>query len=72
VFGGVALASVLNYLFYMLIGRGGGVEIYGVVTSLLSAVLVLSAPAIVVQLIVARLASDLEAARRLPGSAPAC
>jgi O-antigen/teichoic acid export membrane protein len=66
VFGGVALASVLNYLFYMLIGRGGGVEIYGVVTSLLSAVLVLSAPAIVVQLIVARLASDLEARGDFP------
>lgn len=60
VFAGVVLANILNYLYYMLIGRRGGVETYGVVTSLLSAVLVLSAPAIVVQLIVARLASDLE------------
>jgi O-antigen/teichoic acid export membrane protein len=61
VFGGVLLANILNYLYYMLVGRTGGVEIYGIVTSLLSAVLVLSAPAIVLQLIVARLAADLEA-----------
>ena len=59
VFGGVALASVFNYLYYMLIGRSAGVETYGVVTSLASALLVLSAPAVVVQLIVARLAADL-------------
>jgi len=65
VFGGVALANILAYLFYMLIGRLGGVVTYGVVASLLSAVLVLSAPAIVVQLIVARLAADLAARRDL-------
>ena len=61
VFAGVLLANILNYLFYMLIGRRGGVETYGIVTSLASAILVLSAPAIVLQLIVARLAADLEA-----------
>jgi O-antigen/teichoic acid export membrane protein len=61
VFGGVVLANILNYLYYMLVGRTGGVETYGVVTSLLSAMLVFSAPAIVVQIIVARLAADLEA-----------
>jgi O-antigen/teichoic acid export membrane protein len=61
VFGGVAMANIFGYLFYMLIGRRAGVETYGVVTSLLSAVLVLAAPAIVIQLIVARLAADLEA-----------
>ena len=61
VFAGVLLANILNYLYYMLVGRAGGVETYGVVTSLTSALLVLSAPAIVVQLIVARLAADLEA-----------
>jgi O-antigen/teichoic acid export membrane protein len=61
VFAGVLLANVLNYLYYMLVGRTGGVETYGVVTSLASALLVLSAPAIVLQLIVARLAADLEA-----------
>ena len=66
VFAGVVLASLFNYLYYMLIGRRGGVETYGVVTSLASALLVLSAPAIVVQLIVARLAADLEARGDVP------
>jgi O-antigen/teichoic acid export membrane protein len=61
VLGGVVIASLFNYLFYMLIGRRAGVETYGIVTSLLSALLVVSAPATVVQLIAARLAADLEA-----------
>ena len=61
VFAGVVLANVLNYLYYMLVGRAGGVEIYGVVTSLTSVLLVVSAPAIVGQLIVARLAGELQA-----------
>lgn len=60
-FGGVVMASAANYLFYILISRRAGVETYGVVTSLISAILVLSAPATVVQLIAARLAADLEA-----------
>lgn len=61
VFGGVAAASLFNYLFYMLLGRLIGVESYGVVTSLMSALLVIGAPAIVAQLIAARLAADLKA-----------
>ncbi len=61
VFGGVAFASAFNYGFYILISRRAGVETYGVVTSLISALLVLTAPATVVQLIGARLAADLEA-----------
>jgi O-antigen/teichoic acid export membrane protein len=60
-FAGVIMASAANYLFYILISRRAGVETYGVVTSLISAILVLSAPATVVQLIAARLAADLEA-----------
>lgn len=60
-FAGVVLASLCNYLYYVLIGRRAGVEIYGVVAAVTSALLVLSAPAIVIQLIVARLAADLEA-----------
>ena len=44
VFGGVVLANVLNYLYYMLIGRRAGVVAYGVVSSLTSALLVLAAP----------------------------
>ena len=61
VFAGVVLASVFNYLYYMLIGRRASIETYGVVTSLASALLVLTAPATVAQLIAARLAADLEA-----------
>jgi O-antigen/teichoic acid export membrane protein len=67
VFGGIVVASLFNYLFYMLMGRRLGVEGYGVVTSLASALLVVSAPALVGQLIAARLAADLEAR----GDAPA-
>lgn len=61
VFGGVAIASLFNYLYYALIGRIAGVETYGVVTSLASALLVVSAPATMVQTVAARLAADLEA-----------
>lgn len=61
VFGGVVVANVFSYLFYVLISRRAGVEAYGVVTSLISALLVLAAPATVVQLIAARFAADLEA-----------
>jgi O-antigen/teichoic acid export membrane protein len=59
VFGAVVITNVFNYLFYMLIGRRGGVETYGIVTSLTSAVLVVSALATVAQLVAARLAADL-------------
>lgn len=51
----------------MLIGRRVGVDAYGVVTSLASTFYVIGAPAIVAQLIVARLAADLEA-RNDPGA----
>jgi O-antigen/teichoic acid export membrane protein len=61
VFGGVAFASLFNYLFYMLLGRRVDVDSYGVITSLASALLVIGAPGIVAQLIAARLAADLEA-----------
>lgn len=59
-FAGVASASLFGYLFYMLLGRRLGVESYGVVTSLASAMLVVGAPAAVAQLIAARLAADIE------------
>jgi O-antigen/teichoic acid export membrane protein len=61
VFGGVVVANVCNYLYYMLVGRAAGVVVYGEVTSLASALLVLGAPANVGQLIVAKLAADLDA-----------
>jgi len=59
VFAGVVIASLFNYLYYMLIGRVASIETYGVVTSLASALLVLAAPATVAQIIAARLAADL-------------
>jgi O-antigen/teichoic acid export membrane protein len=61
VFGGVLIANVFNYLFYMLIGRAAGVVVYGEVTSLASTLLVLGAPATVSMLIVAKLAAELDA-----------
>jgi O-antigen/teichoic acid export membrane protein len=61
VFGGVLAANVFSYLFYMLIGRRAGILVYGEVTSLISAVLVLGAPANVLQLIAARVSADLHA-----------
>jgi O-antigen/teichoic acid export membrane protein len=62
VFGGVLVANVFSYLFYMLIGRRAGVVVYGEVTSLASAILVLGAPANVMQLVAARISADLDAA----------
>lgn len=61
VFAGAVLSNVFGYLFFALLARRVGVEAYGVVTSLVSAVLVLSSPALVAQLICARLAADLDA-----------
>lgn len=61
VFAGVGFATFFGYVFFALLGRQLGVEQYGVVTSLVSAILVISAPATVAQLICARLAADLEA-----------
>jgi O-antigen/teichoic acid export membrane protein len=59
VFAGVVFTNIFGYLFFSLLGRRLGVEPYGVVTSLVSAELVIGAPAIVAQLICARLAADL-------------
>ncbi len=60
VFAGVVFTNVFSYLFFSLLGRRLGVEPYGIVTSLASAELVIGAPAIVAQLICARVAADLE------------
>ena len=62
VFCGVVVANVFNYLYYMVAGRIGGVVVYGEITALASAMLVLAAPANVAQLIVAKMAADLEPA----------
>jgi O-antigen/teichoic acid export membrane protein len=61
VFAGVVFANFFGYLFYAMLGRRLGVEAYGVVTSLVSAILVVNSPALVAQLICARLSADLEA-----------
>ena len=66
VLGGVLLSNVFNYLYYMLIGRVVGVEAYGVVVALVSTLLVVSAPASVAQIVVARIAADLESAAGRP------
>lgn len=61
VLAGVVFTNVFGYLYFSLLGRRLDVEAYGVVTSLWSAVLVVGAPAIVAQLICARLAADVAA-----------
>ncbi|MBV8581001.1 MAG: hypothetical protein JOZ86_10225, partial [Candidatus Eremiobacteraeota bacterium] len=61
VFGGVLVFNVCNFLFYMLVGRLASVEVYGEVTALAASMLLLAAPALVAQLIVARVAAELEA-----------
>ena len=61
VFSGVLGANVFNYLFYVLLGRLASVVVYGEVTALASSMLLLGAPASVGQLIVARIAADLDA-----------
>ena len=60
-FAGLGFANVLNYLYYMLAGRVLGVDAYGELTSLTSAVLTVVAPANVAQIVVARLTADLNA-----------
>lgn len=55
-FAGMMAANVLNYLFYMLVTRTVGVEAYGTFSSLAAVVLILSAPALIPQLVIAKLA----------------
>ncbi|HEY0615592.1 MAG TPA: polysaccharide biosynthesis C-terminal domain-containing protein [Candidatus Elarobacter sp.] len=61
VFAGAIAANAGNYLYYMLAGRVVGVEQYGELTALASAVLALGAPASVAQIVIARVAADLHA-----------
>jgi O-antigen/teichoic acid export membrane protein len=67
VFGALMAANALLFLFYSAASRIVGVERYGVITSLMSGILLLaSAPALVVGTIVARLAADLRAVGDTP------
>ncbi|HEX3463919.1 MAG TPA: hypothetical protein VHS78_07730 [Candidatus Elarobacter sp.] len=57
-FAGLMSANVLGYLFYTLVSRALGVEAYGAFASLVATVLIVSAPALISQMVVAKLASD--------------
>lgn len=58
-FAGLMAANVLNYVFYTLVSRSLGVEAYGAFSSLVAVVLILQAPALVAQTVVAKLATDM-------------
>jgi len=57
-FAGLMSANVLGYVFYALLSRALGVEAYGTLSSLLAVVLIVSAPALIAQMVTAKLASD--------------
>ncbi len=66
VFAGLMAANVLQFAFYSIVSRLVGVEQYGVLTSLFSAVLLAAiGPATVAGTIVARLAADLRSTNDL-------
>jgi len=58
-FTGITVANVLAYAFYALVSRAIGVEPYGTFAALVAVVLILSTPALIAQMVVAKLASDL-------------
>jgi O-antigen/teichoic acid export membrane protein len=58
-FAGLMTANVLGYVFYALVSRALGVESYGTFSSLIAIVLIVSSPAAIAQMVVAKLASDL-------------
>jgi len=57
-FVGVVTANVLAYVFYALVSRVLSVEAYGSFSTLATIVLILSGPALIGQMVVAKLASD--------------
>ena len=62
VFGATMLMNILNYAFNFAISRRIGVEGYAALSALLSLLMILSAPATVVNLIVVKYAAELHAA----------
>ncbi len=67
-FAGTMTANVFNYLFYVLVTRTIGVEAYGTFASIVAVVLILSAPALIPQMVVAKLTTDFSRdANRLAG-----
>jgi O-antigen/teichoic acid export membrane protein len=57
-FVGLMSANVLGYVFYTLVSRTLGVEPYGTFSSLVALVLILASPALIAQMVVAKLATD--------------
>jgi O-antigen/teichoic acid export membrane protein len=58
-FAGLTAANVLGYVFYTLVSRTLGVDAYGTFSSLLAIVLIVSSPAAIAQMVVAKLAGDI-------------
>lgn len=57
-FAGLMAANVLAYVFYTLVSRVLGVEAYGTFSALVAVVLIVQAPALIAQIVVAKLAPD--------------
>ncbi len=57
-FAGLMVTNVLGYAFYALVSRTLGVEAYGTFAALVALVMILQAPALIAQIVVAKLASD--------------
>jgi len=58
-FAGLMFANVMQFVFYALVTRTIGVEAYGTFSSLIAFVLILAAPALIAQMVVAKLATDM-------------
>lgn len=62
VFAGLMAGNFFIYIYYVLVSRIVGVESYGILIALLSAILLLSVPAIIAAAVIAKLAADFHAA----------
>ncbi len=60
-FAGTMTANVLGYVFYALVSRALGVDAYGTFSSLFAIVMIVASPAVIGQMIVAKLATDFAA-----------
>jgi O-antigen/teichoic acid export membrane protein len=67
-FAGLMAANILAYVFYTLVSRVLGVEAYGTFSALVAVVLIVQAPALIAQTVVAKLTPDAALhPGRLPG-----
>lgn len=60
-FAGTMLASVLNYVFHLVIGKQVSVEIYGETESLISLITIISVPAMTLSMVAAKYAASCSA-----------